>query len=215
MFAAIAGVPPDLVDQAHLPTSTSATTTQRDDFYAGLLNDPRMQETIDPARVTEPGTGNLVPSCTSSDRQGVSAAPHRAGRQAVRRERDRPVDLPAGLRSGARRVIEMIGKQLGAVCLSRSLTRDADGLVGCNVYWELPKAGQGATGAPTACGRPAGSSCSIRAPATPSNRTAAARSQGRSARRETGGAARSCPCPRRTRARIFRRAGSTTTSRTR
>ena len=48
-------------------------------------------------------------------------------------------------------IIEVIAKQLGAVCLPRALVRDSDGLVGCNVVWELPPPGTAPTGTPTQC----------------------------------------------------------------
>jgi hypothetical protein len=48
-------------------------------------------------------------------------------------------------------IIEVIAKQLGAVCLPRPLVREADGLVSCNVVWELPPAGMATAGAPTEC----------------------------------------------------------------
>jgi hypothetical protein len=49
-------------------------------------------------------------------------------------------------------IIEVIAKQLGAVCLPKPLVRKADGKVGCNVVWELPKAGTAPPTTPTDCG---------------------------------------------------------------
>jgi hypothetical protein len=48
-------------------------------------------------------------------------------------------------------IIEVIAKQLGAVCLPRPLVRRSDGLVSCNVVWELPPVGMAPTGTPTEC----------------------------------------------------------------
>jgi hypothetical protein len=48
-------------------------------------------------------------------------------------------------------IINVIAKQLGAVCLPRPLVRKRDGLVGCNVVWELPKPGTAPQSTPTAC----------------------------------------------------------------
>ena len=48
-------------------------------------------------------------------------------------------------------IINVIAKQLGAVCLPRPLVRKADGTVGCNVVWELPKAGTAPATTPTVC----------------------------------------------------------------
>jgi len=47
-------------------------------------------------------------------------------------------------------IIDVIAKQLGTVCLPRPLVRNSEGLVGCNVVWELPKTP--VTGAPMTCG---------------------------------------------------------------
>jgi hypothetical protein len=48
-------------------------------------------------------------------------------------------------------IIEIIAKQLGAVCLPRPLIRRSDGTVPCDVVWELPKAGTEPPGTPTQC----------------------------------------------------------------
>jgi hypothetical protein len=46
----------------------------------------------------------------------------------------------------------VIARQLGAVCLPRPLIRKSDGMVNCNVVWELPRADQASAGTPTECG---------------------------------------------------------------
>jgi hypothetical protein len=51
-------------------------------------------------------------------------------------------------------IIAIIAKQLGAVCLPRSLVRNSSGTVGCNVVWELPAPGQAPTSTPVTCGAP-------------------------------------------------------------
>ena len=65
VFTAIAGVPADLVDEtarAKVDFSSDDAST-RDAFYEKILNDPRMQETLDPATSPGTGMGNLQPSC--------------------------------------------------------------------------------------------------------------------------------------------------------
>jgi hypothetical protein len=64
VFAAIAGIPTDLVDAAKLHATDFANDTARNQFYDDILNDSRMQERIDPSTAPGSGTGNLVPSCT-------------------------------------------------------------------------------------------------------------------------------------------------------
>lgn len=63
VFAAIAGVPPDLVDGPARAGIDFANAGERDAYYATLLSDPRMQETIDPTRPA--GNGGLTPSCNT------------------------------------------------------------------------------------------------------------------------------------------------------
>jgi hypothetical protein len=48
-------------------------------------------------------------------------------------------------------IIDIIAKQLGAVCLPRPLIRRSDGTVPCDVVWELPRAGMEPPGTPAQC----------------------------------------------------------------
>jgi hypothetical protein len=74
LFTALTGVPPDLVGPAARARVDFADAVQRDAFYAGILDDPRMVERPDPMRTPEQG-GNLVPSCESAN--GVAYPPRR------------------------------------------------------------------------------------------------------------------------------------------
>jgi hypothetical protein len=153
IFAAITGVPPDLVTPEKLMDVDFSDATARDSFYAGILNDNRMQEMIDPASMTTPGTGNLIPSCNTDTgkayppRRIVEVA-HQFGENGVVQsicQKDFGPALDA--------IIAIIAKQLGAVCLPRSLVRNRDGLVGCNVVWELPVPDSAPANTPTSCGQ--------------------------------------------------------------
>jgi hypothetical protein len=66
VFAAIAGVPTDLVgpDVLAKVDFTSNDASSRDAFYDAILNDSRMQETLDPTTNPGSGQGNLRPSCS-------------------------------------------------------------------------------------------------------------------------------------------------------
>ena len=78
VFGAIAGVPPDLVDEDSRTSVDFADKGERDAFYDALLDDPRMREQIDP---NAPAGGGLRPSCdTASGR----AFPPRRITEAVR-----------------------------------------------------------------------------------------------------------------------------------
>jgi hypothetical protein len=69
-FAAIVGVPTDLVDADTLSATDFADPASRDAYYERILNDDRMQERIDPSTNPGTGTGNLVPSCQRDDASG-------------------------------------------------------------------------------------------------------------------------------------------------
>jgi len=63
VFTAIVGVPVDLVDQTALADVDFANDAQRDAFYQRILDDPKMQETVDPD--APPGDERLLTSCES------------------------------------------------------------------------------------------------------------------------------------------------------
>jgi hypothetical protein len=67
VFAAIAGVPADLVDKAARSAVDLKDEGARDSWYEKILNDARMQEVVDPSTLPGTGTGNLVPSCNRMD----------------------------------------------------------------------------------------------------------------------------------------------------
>jgi hypothetical protein len=147
-------VPPDLVDPDSLAMFDFTVEADRNAFYDRILNDPRMQEMVDPNRTPEQG-GNLIPSCNTATGR---AYPPRRIVETVRRFGENGVvqsicqdDFTAAMDA----IIAVIAKQLGAVCLPRSLVRDSDGLVGCNVVWELPPAGAAPSGTPTDCAQAA------------------------------------------------------------
>jgi hypothetical protein len=153
VFAAITGVPADLVDAEHLAQVDFGDVASRDAFYAGILNDSRMQEVIDPASMTTPGTGNLIPSCNTEHgkayppRRIVEVA-HQFGENGVVQsicQQDFGPVMDA--------IMGVVQKQLGAPCLPRSLSRSSDGLVGCDVVWELPRPDQAPASTPTECGQ--------------------------------------------------------------
>jgi hypothetical protein len=65
MFAAIAGVPEDLVSSEALAKVDfdSGDSTSRQAFYDAVLSDERMQERVDPTTMPGSGQGNLTTSC--------------------------------------------------------------------------------------------------------------------------------------------------------
>jgi hypothetical protein len=79
-FAAIAGVPTDLVDKAALSAVDLGDEQARNGLYDHILGDTRMQEVIDPTTNPGSGLGNLLPSCKRRDAASgldIVAAPPR------------------------------------------------------------------------------------------------------------------------------------------
>jgi hypothetical protein len=66
VFAAITGVPPDLVDAEALRKVDFANATQRDAFYQRLLGDSRMREVVIDHGTVDPSDDTLAHSCMSS-----------------------------------------------------------------------------------------------------------------------------------------------------
>jgi hypothetical protein len=154
VFAGIVGVPADLVDKDARSRVDLTDPALRDAYYEGILADPRMQERVVNQR--NPQNAQMQPSCTFRDRTGQfsSAFPprrivevaHGFGENGVIQSICQDDFGPA-----MDAIIEVIAKQLGAVCLPRPLVRRSDGLVSCNVVWELPAAGMAPRGTPTEC----------------------------------------------------------------
>ncbi|MDH5675305.1 MAG: VWA domain-containing protein [Myxococcales bacterium] len=152
IFAAIAGVPPDLVSSEALSRIDFGDQASRDNHYATILADQRMQEVPDPTRTPEQG-GNLTPSCVTDN--GKAYPPRRFVEVAQRFGENGVIQSICQDDFGPAMdaIIEVIAKQLGAVCLPRPLVRNSDGFVGCNVVWELPPPNQAPANTPTTCGQ--------------------------------------------------------------
>jgi hypothetical protein len=155
VFAAITGVPTDLVDLKNNPIDFS-DEAGRNAWYDNILNDDRMIEKIDQSTMPGTGTGNLQPSCVRTDTAGRTskAFPPRRIVQLAKLFGENGVvqsicqeDFGEAMNA----IINVIAKQLGAVCLPRPLVRKSDGLVGCNVVWELPPVGAAPMTTPTTC----------------------------------------------------------------
>jgi hypothetical protein len=159
VFAAITGVPTDLVNADAQKGTDFTNQGARDAYYDGILADPRMQEQIDPSTHPGTGTGNLMPACAFTDLSGQTAfaAPARRISSLVKGFGESGVlqsicqnDFGPAMDA----IVDVIAKQLGAVCLPRPLVRKADGTVACNVVWELPAPGKAPSTTPTTCSLP-------------------------------------------------------------
>ncbi len=157
IYGAIVGVPKELVSPEAREGIDFADKVQRDSYYDMILNDPRMMER--PQNENVPAIANVAPSCTRTDQFGEKAdayPPIRMvqvakdfGENAVVQSICQDDFGPA-----MDAIIDVIAKQLGAVCLPRALVRKSDGLVGCNVVWELPKPNMAPEQTPVACNDP-------------------------------------------------------------
>ena len=153
VFTAIAGVPTDLVDREALSTVDFDDVGQRDRFYSGILKDSRMEETVDPSTMPGSGKGNLVPSCVrtvAGEDMPAKAYPPRRIVQLARLFGANGLvqsicqdDFSPALGLFA----NVIAKRLGEQCLPKTLYRHSDGLVDCEIIWELPRLA--VPGAPT------------------------------------------------------------------
>ena len=150
VFAGIVGVPPDLVDSNALSKVDLKRADQRDAFYRGILADPRMQEALVPSSDGRmPAT--LRPSCGDPSALGQQAG---VAGQGKAYPPIRIVNVAQGFGENGivqsicqsdftpamQAIIDLIAKHLGGVCLPAPLVRNSQGIVPCEVYWELPVA---------------------------------------------------------------------------
>ena len=156
LFAAIVGVPLDLVNEDARKNINFKETAQRDAYYDRILGDSRMAEMIDPA--TPIGMKNLIPSCfrpslEPGGKPQTAFPPRRIVELAKAFGQNGVVQSICQDDFGPAMdvVIETIIGHLTPVCLPRPLVRKADGLVDCQVVWELPKLGMAPDSTPTSC----------------------------------------------------------------
>ncbi|HET8939824.1 MAG TPA: hypothetical protein VFN67_40570 [Polyangiales bacterium] len=154
VFAAIVGVPTDLVDESVLSQVDFEDDAQREQFYANILGDQRMIEEVDPTTMPGSGQGNLRPSCVRPPPPGETmpstAFPPRRIVELARLFGTNGIVqsiCQENFGPAMTAIIDIIAKQLGEVCLPRPLVRQSNGMVPCNVVWELPP--QAPPGAPT------------------------------------------------------------------
>lgn len=149
IFATIAGVPEDLVTEQVLSGVDLTDELSRNQFYDGLLADNRMQEREQQG--TMPGQGQLEPSCNTAT--GLAFPPRRIIQVAKGFGANGVVQsiCQSDFTPAIDAIIDVIARNLGAVCLPRRLVRNSEGKVDCNVVWELPAPNSGVEGTPTSC----------------------------------------------------------------
>ena len=157
VFAAIAGVPPDLVAPEVLAQVDFREPAARDAFYDRILSDARMQEVIDPASNPGSGSGELTPSCVRpalGEAEPTVAFPPRRIVQLAKAFGQNGIvqsicqdDFGPAMTA----IINVIADRILKSCLPRPLVRQRDGMVQCDVVWELPPNAALGSSTPTAC----------------------------------------------------------------
>lgn len=158
VFSAIAGVPADLVAREVLDGVDFSDSNSRNDFFADILNDPRMQEMVDPSTMPGSGQGNLKPSCirvggTPDGTVSTAYPPRRLVELAQAFGENGMVqsicqdDFAPALDN----IVGTMAKPLREMCMTQKLVREDDGKVQCTMYWELPPVGQAAPDLPVDC----------------------------------------------------------------
>jgi hypothetical protein len=158
VFGAIAGVPAEALNA--VGTQDVGTNSMvRQAFYERVLADPMMQEMIDPATMSVPGQGNLLPSCSTTDADGVINGKAYPAVRLVQVARGFGANgfidsiCRADFKPAIDQLIDRIGARLGSGCLDTALPRGDDGLVpNCKVLWQLPNEPHSA-GTPSVCGQ--------------------------------------------------------------
>jgi len=154
IYGAIVGVPKELVSPEAREGVQWDDQASRDAYYDMILSDTRMVER--PMNENVPSIANVSPSCNRTDKLGERADAYPPVRmvQVAKAFGENAVvqsicqdDFGPAMDA----IIDVIAKQLGAVCLPRPLVRKSDGFVGCNVVWELPKAGTAPEQTPIDC----------------------------------------------------------------
>ncbi|MET0386939.1 MAG: hypothetical protein ABW321_13320 [Polyangiales bacterium] len=135
LFAAITGVPLDLVDDQATSQVDFEDPSQSAAYYDRILADPRMQHVPDN---TPSPNKQTVPACQTTFGKGFPGRRYIEvakgfGASSTVYSICEPDYTPA-----LDRVIDAIAKKLRPVCLPQPLVRDAAGRVACDVVWELP-----------------------------------------------------------------------------
>lgn len=156
IFGAIVGVPTNLIRaeaDLDIDKDTVISPEERDAYFHSILSDPSMQEQEDPnakgylqsACLLEKPAGEYDPTApdgsAKAEKYVTDAQP---GRRFVEVAHQFGVNgvvrsiCEENFTGAIDQIIDAVSKQLGGVCLKRQLNRDADGLVSCDITWDMP-----------------------------------------------------------------------------
>jgi hypothetical protein len=138
VFAAIAGIPPDINLDANEDNDISST--ERDNYYDQILNHPLMQETVNPDMKNlnyvcqhETGPGSSVFDTQAVPARRLTEVAKGFGANGIIRSICAETFTPA-----MSDIIDVLSNNIGGVCLPNAYTRDSNGLIECDVTWTMP-----------------------------------------------------------------------------
>jgi hypothetical protein len=149
VFATISGVPTDLVDGNARIGVDFSDASQRDAYYDRILNDERMKPVPDPTKPM--GQGNIKTSCESAT--GKAYPPRRIVEVAKGLGENSIVQSICADDFGPAfdAITDRIGHGLRTQCLTKTLKRQSDEKVACDLVWVLPVKPDAAHTVPTEC----------------------------------------------------------------
>ena len=151
VFAAIVGVPTETVNDAVLAGTDFKNDASRARFYQGILDHPKMQPMIDDLGTSDPDDDAIRPSCDTLT--GTAYPPRRIVEVAKGFGSNGIVQsiCQSDFTPAVNAIVDLISVHITAACLPRALVRNKQGVVDCDVMWELPAPGHGPSNTPTSC----------------------------------------------------------------
>jgi hypothetical protein len=148
IYGVIAGVPKDLVDATARAAVDFADPMQRDAYYDGILSDSRMQQVVvEGAMVND---ARLSPSCDTVS--GTATPPVRLVQLAKAMGEQAVVSslCDTDLADAVTPLIEKVAARKDPSCMHGLPARE-QGVVPCDVVWELPLPGRAPAATPIQC----------------------------------------------------------------
>jgi len=136
VFAGIVGTPVDVQEDEN--GDGLVTPSEHLSYFDRLLAHPLMQETVDPDR------NNLKVSCTNVDSDGTittEAYPPRRLVEVAQQFGQKGIIHSIcrdDFRPAIEDIVDAIAYELGSLCIKHEITRDENGLIECDVVWEMP-----------------------------------------------------------------------------
>lgn len=136
VFAGIVGVPVDIKDDEN--GDGVVTASEHAGYFERLLSDRDMQETV------SEDTNNLEPSCVNTEADGTittQAYPPRRLVEVAQQFGQKGVVhsiCQDDFRPAIEDIVRAISYELGSLCIEHELARDENGMIPCDVVWEMP-----------------------------------------------------------------------------